>query len=427
MSVNHFVSEQASCRFCKLENLTKIWKISDSAYGDLFATKKEVAISASTHDLTLAYCLECKLLQLAQDTNIQVQYDDYLYQTKITFGLNEFYKSVVKELVSLSISENLQVLDIGSNDGSFLRYFQEFGASVTGIEPAKTPSRVANENGVFTFHRYFDHNFGQELRKSQKMFDIISVNYTLANIPHLKDFIAGIVEVLKKDGIVSIVTGYHPDQFNVNMFDYVGHDHLTYFTVSNLKRFFAEFGLRILDVKRVEHKGGSIVAFLSWENSSYASKSTVHQLIQREKWVKADTVEFVEELSTRIERVKSGLWGYLKSENYEENSIVGLGASISTSYLIEFLEIGYLLNNLYDDDSLKHNRFSPRFGLTVLDLANLSESKQDSAILLAWQHTDRFLFRLEQLAYTGRVIVPLPYLRVFELIEGTAKLIYCSR
>jgi len=424
MNSKYFASKQASCRFCKIRNLLKIWKISESAYGDLFATKKEVAISAPTYDLTLAYCLECRLLQLAEDTDIEVQYDDYLYQTKITFGLNEFYKGVVNELLSLSLSENPQVLDIGSNDGSFLRYFQERGVAVTGIEPSKTPSRVANENGVFTFHRYFNHNFGQELRKSQKMFDIISVNYTLANIPNLKDFIAGIAEVLKKDGIVSIVTGYHPDQFNVNMFDYVGHDHLTYFTVANLKRFFAEFGLKILDVKRIEHKGGSIVAFLSWENSSYVSKSTVHQLMQREKWMKADTVEFVDELSTRIGRVKSSLLEYVESMKYEEKSIAGLGASISTSYLIEFLEIGHFLNNLYDDDSLKHNRFSPRVGLKVLDLVNLPKSNQESALLLAWQHTDRFLFRLEQLAYTGRIIVPLPYLRVFELIEGKAKLIY---
>ena len=35
--------------------------------------------------------------------------------------------------------------------------------------------------------------------------------------------------------VFSVVTGYHPDQFAVNMFEYINHDHLSILLLNHLK------------------------------------------------------------------------------------------------------------------------------------------------------------------------------------------------
>ena len=59
--------------------------------------------------------------------------------------------------------------------------------------------------------------------------------------------------MLAPDGVISVVTGYHPDQFAVNMFDYINHDHLSYFSVSSAVQLAETSGLGITGAESVGH------------------------------------------------------------------------------------------------------------------------------------------------------------------------------
>jgi hypothetical protein len=47
-------------------------------------------------------------------------------------------------------------LDIGSNDGTQLKHFQNLGFDVVGVESSKKTSIIANENGVPTINAFFN-------------------------------------------------------------------------------------------------------------------------------------------------------------------------------------------------------------------------------------------------------------------------------
>lgn len=411
------MNNESKCRLCQNSKLDVIWELNPCPYGDLFKDSQEAAYNEYPIPITLAKCVECGLSQLLHNTDIQGQYDDYIYQTKVTKGLNQFYTSLVERICAeyfISNQEINYVLDIGSNDGSFLEVFKKANIRVLGIEPSLNASRQANLNGIATLRTYFDHETAIELLRSHQKPSIISINYTLANIPNIESFMSSVLELLDEHSIISIVTGYHPDQFVVNMFDYIGHDHLTYLTLNDFVTIANQFELSILDANRYEHKGGSLHVILALKSSNFAKtiSPNVRQLLQRETWLGVQEKFFIEELISRVEKSAKNLRDYLELNELQEVS--GIGASISTTYLTSQFRLGKYLLDLYDDDPNKQGKYSPYFGKKVFPLRNLSTSPSTTAILLAWQHTDRILERLHDIGYSGKVLIPLPRFKVID-------------
>ena len=91
--------------------------------------------------------------------------------------------------------------------------------------------------------------------------------------------------------------------------------------------------------------------------------------------------------------------------------VLGIGASISTTYLANYFGISGIISNLFDDDETKWNLYSPGSGVEVLPMNTISQQENKTAVLLAWQHTNRILERLKESRFQGTLLVPLPYFR----------------
>lgn len=406
------------CRLCHSKLIEVLWQLKACPYGDLFKNSLSEAMEIESHAIALARCSDCGLIQLEEVTDIKGQYDDYIYQTKVTKGLSEFYQSIAKRVTAENFLDGKVpkfVLDIGSNDGSFLEIFKEQGIKVLGVEPSLEASNQANNNGIPTIRKYFDAESASEIKKLHGTPGLISINYTLANVPDIKYFLENVVRLMDETSILSIVTGYHPDQFAVNMFDYIGHDHLTYLSVNDFSNIADAHGLTILDANRYEHKGGSLHITLMKKNENLKSRQTpnVIQLLQREKWLGIGHGWYYSELAARIDVAQIELIDYLRENAI--NKIAGIGASISTTYLMNQFQLGDYISVLYDDDTLKHGKFSPSFGKEVLPLSSIGGGSDEVVIILAWQHTSRILKRVRDLGFKGKVVVPLPRLTIVEI------------
>ena len=401
------MSKISACRGCSSGNLQTVWALEKSPYGDLFQQTRPLALNLPSHSLTLALCNTCSLLQITEITDLEQQHDQYLYNSKTTHGLGKFYSHTANRLISdfSLIAEDL-IVDIGSNDGSFLINFKKKGFQVLGIEPAEMSTKEAREHGIDTIQSYFDSNVVAQILDKHKYPKLISINYTLANVPNVQSFLELISELMDEDSILSIITGYHPDQFTVNMFDYVGHDHLSYFTVESINLICESLDLKILDVSRVEHKGGSIQILIAKTIFKQDSQPSVSQMLQREKWLGTRSTSFYQGLKSRIEEAVSLVKKNLESQEFDY--LNGVGASISTTYFSNQFSIADKLSALFDDDVNKIGRFSPGSGIEVFPLNTLPSGEKHLTIILAWQHTEKLLNRLQENNFRGRVLIPLP-------------------
>jgi hypothetical protein len=399
------------CRSCGSTNLSTVWNLSNSPYGDFYKPIEEESLNIKFETLSLGFCTDCKMLQLLEITDLTATYDEYLYRSSITNALSSYYAQVAIRLITeYSLEPQELIVDIGSNDGTFLSNFLSKGFKVVGVEPTRSNAGTAELNGIYTINEYFEGHTAERILNEHGYPRLISINYTLANIPNLLSFFANIESLMSDNTLLSVITGYHPDQYAVNMFEYINHDHLTYLTVESLGNLCKVFNLKIIDVNRSEHKGGSIHFIISKETATFKTQSSVWQLLQREIWLSANTAQFTMNLELRIKEINVELNKILNSINY--NNIYGIGASISVTYLCNQFGLNDKIVKLFDDDTNKIGRFAPGSGKPVEPLIDIPSSKDSIALILAWQHSEKLIQRLHDVGYPGRILTPLPFPKI---------------
>src|ERR1041385_1518579 len=94
-----------------------------------------------------------------------------------------------------------QVIEIASNDGYLLQYFNEQKIPVLGIEPTRNTAEVAIEKGVNTIVDFFGVRLAKELVAKNIKADLLLGNNVLAHVPDIIDFVGGMKVLLKPDGV----------------------------------------------------------------------------------------------------------------------------------------------------------------------------------------------------------------------------------
>ncbi len=403
-----------SCRICGSFAVEIAWDLAQAPYGDLYCESRESAQKLPSLGLTLVLCQDCELLQIAQEVDVEVIYLDYLYQSSVTVGLGEYYRRLTNSLIlELELRTSDLVVDVGSNDGTGLRPYRDAGMRVLGIEPSRGPALVSTDAGIPTINSFLDPSSVNEALTQHGAAKLVCANYVAANVPDPVAFFQSMRAILAPGGVISVVTGYHPDQFAVNMFDYINHDHVSYFSVTSAVKLAEASGLQLTGAERVEHKGGSIHLLFRAAESEVIPDESIVKLLQREGWLGSGTLTTYADLSARIEAASREVHQLL--DTLPDSGVAGVGASISTTHLLHQFGIGSRVTRLFDDDANKIGRFSPGFGIEVSPLKDLGRGQSQSAILLAWQHSRVLLDRMRNVGFTGNVIVPLPHAHVVHL------------
>ena len=408
---------ESSCRICKSDSLNLVYSFSPIPYGDLYKRDRSEALGIFPNDLSLLRCDHCGLLQLRELTRLKEQYTDYLYLTSITNNLKLFYGRVARNLISfLGLQSSDYVLDIGSNDGSFLECFSNATSNLHGVDPSVPACRIAEKKGLEISNAFFDSDFSRIYAEKMPKPRLITCNYTIANLPDLNDFFISVRRLMSDRTLFNVITGYHLDQFEIGMFDYVNHDHHTYLTLHDFDNLANRNDMKVVYFRKHEHKGGSFEVGLTLKTSEIPAEDSVNQNLQRETWLesKSDGLIFrMIDLLSKNSCIINNLVDAYIDDGYQIN---GIGASISSTTFISQFRLANKLSAIYDDDILKHYTFSPGTGLCVKPLTELCELEtKNLVIILGWQHPMRFIQRLKELHYKGFIIVPMPVPKLLHL------------
>ena len=138
------------------------------------------------------------------------------------------------------------VVDIGSNDGTLLDFFQQKNCKTLGIEPSIKTANDATERGVETIPEFFDFELSKKIIKQHGYASIITINNLFANIDDLQGFVRGVEKLLDENGVLVIESSYLLDMINHMVFDFAYHEHLSYFSITPLVRFFKRFKMKLI-------------------------------------------------------------------------------------------------------------------------------------------------------------------------------------
>src|SRR5207249_606305 len=103
------------------------------------------------------------------------------------------FKAYAEDAVpSLGLKAGSLVVDIGSNDGTLLRFFKTAGMRVLGVDPAKNIAAEATRSGIETIPAFFDLNLARRIKKEHGAAKLITANNVFAHADDLSGMLAAV-------------------------------------------------------------------------------------------------------------------------------------------------------------------------------------------------------------------------------------------
>jgi SAM-dependent methyltransferase len=306
------------------------------------------------------------------------------------------------------------VVDIGSNDGSCLRFFAGHGVRVLGVDPATEIAERATRSGVETIADFFSLGLATKLRAERGPASLITSHNTCAHIDDLEDVFRGVRHWLADDGVFVLEVGYLLDVYENAWFDTIYHEHLDYHSVRPFQALFDRVGLEPLAVERVSPQGGSIRVFAQRAMGPRRPDHSISALVNLEHEKRLDRPETFVEFGQRIDAVGAKLRSLISELKANGKSIAGFGAPTKATTLLSHFRLGKeQIDFIVDDNPLKQGLFSPTSHIPVLAPSQLYVSRPDYVLILAWNFAEPIIAAHQRyLAQGGRFIAPLPAPRI---------------
>ncbi|MBE0305553.1 class I SAM-dependent methyltransferase [Leptospira interrogans] len=405
--MNHFYLRK-DCRLCKSKDLIKVLPLTPTALCDAYVKERK---EQDVYPLDLFQCKNCGFVQIECVVDPEIIYRDYIYVTTSSSGLSNHFENYAKDVLEkLNLGAGSFVVDIGSNDGTLLSYFKARNAKVLGVEPSTKTAEDATNRGIETLPEFFDPNLARKIKEKVGQADLITVNNLYANIDDLHSFTEGLEYLLSPNGVVAIESSYLGDMVDNMVFDFIYHEHLSYFSILPLIKFFDSFGLRLIHLQHVGTKGGSFRYYWARKNSIHSVSEEVSKFIEIEK-EKNMNESYFKKYADRINKVKAELIQELEKSK-GKNKIIGYGASATSTTLIYHFGLEKYIDYLVDDNPGKIDTYSPGLHIPVKHPDVLNSEGDAVLIVLAWRYFDLIRSKLKNQKLT--LICPLPYIQVIK-------------
>lgn len=406
-----------NCRFCQTPLKQTFVDLGMSPISNAFLKPEQLNQAEKFYPLHAYVCENCFLVQLEEfETPDAIFSDDYAYFSSYseTFLCHaENYTQMMIERFGFN-SESL-VVEIASNDGYLLQYFQKQGVRVLGIEPAANVARVAESKGIPSWVKFFGTTTAQEIVLQKKQADLLIGNNVLAHVPDINDFVAGMKLALNPNGILTMEFPHLLKLMEFNQFDTIYHEHFSYLSLLTVENIFASHGLTLFDVEEIPTHGGSLRIYGKHDsNSNYQVTERLNNFRQQEIEAQLNRIDTYLGFAEKVRSTKRKLLQFLIKIKSQGQTIVGYGAPAKGNTLLNYCGIGTdFIDYTVDRSPHKQGLFLPGTHIPIYHPDKISETRPDYVVILPWNIKDEII---EQMAHIkdwgGQFLIPIPQVEV---------------
>jgi SAM-dependent methyltransferase len=406
-----------TCRFClsRLEHV--LVDLGASPLANSYLDPADLARMERFYPLRVYVCENCLLAQLEEFEHPKGIFTDYAYFSSYSDAfLRHAERYAAAAVGRFGLTADHLVLEIGSNDGYLLQFFNGWGLRILGVDPAANVAKVAEERLVPTLVRFFDDALARELVADGTCADLLIANNVLAHVPNLNEFVRGMKIVLRRPGGVATLEFPHLLKLLMNVqYDTIYHEHFSYFSFLTVEKVFAAHGLQIYDVEEIPTHGGSLRVYARHDDDdSWPVDARVEDLRSKELQHGMDRLETYQGFQDQVQRNKWRLVSFLIEAREQGKTVVGYGAPAKANTLLNYCGIrSDLLAYTVDRSPHKQGRYLPGTRIPIHDPEKLRETRPDYVLILAWNLAEEIRQKAAFVEeWGGRFVVPVPGVQV---------------
>lgn len=397
-----------TCRVCGNKNIRTFFDLGEQPLAN--SLLKNPGRVESKYPLSLSWCSQCNLVQLNYTVDPSELFSSYLWVTSTSKAAREFANNFCDELLARSgkILKEEYILEVASNDGTFLIPFLKKSIRVLGVDPARNLVNIAKENNIPTKCAFWGKHEALKTLQKYGPAKVIFARNVLPHVANTNDFMKGLRLALDENGTLAIEVHYAKIILEGLHYDSIYHEHLCYFSLKPLEELLKAHGLFIFDMIRSPISGGSIIVYAK----KYKAKERKSVEKFRTDELKDRTNQFSswKTFAKRSFSHRDKLLKVLNKVTAQKKILIGWGASARSSTLLNFCGLNSrIIPVVADQNNLKQKLFTAGSHILIESPKIAMKKKPDVILILAWNFAQEIIETLKnEFKWQGDCIIPFP-------------------
>ena len=343
-------------------------------------------------NMEVGFSKEMSLFQLNNHpTPKQMFNKNYPFFTSSSKGMVMHFKSYA-DWVKKRYQKNLKnLVEIGSNDGTFLKNFDKKKINLVGFEPSKNVCEISKKRGIKTINEFFNYKNVKKIKNLKNKVNIITAANAICHVPDLVSLIKGIDFLLDKKGLFIFEEPYLGSMYEKNSYDQIYDEHIFMFSASSIKKVFAKYNFELIDIIPQKTHGGSMRYVVGRKNSSQISKN-VKTILKKERNKNIDNIKGCLNFKKKCEISKKRLLNKLNFFKKRKYTIAGYAATSKSTTILNYCNIGTnYIDYICDTTKEKIGKYSPGTHIPIVSMKYFKKNIPDRIFLFAWNHKKEIL------------------------------------
>ena len=397
------LSEIKNCRICKSSDLKNILDLGNQPPANSLHKKNE---KIKKFPLKVIFCNKCETSQLSVSLSPKFLFSKYFWVTATSSTAKKHSQKFYK-LTSRYIKKNSTVIEVASNDGTFLKPFLKRKHKVLGVDPAKNICKIANLDGIKTIPEFFSEKTSIKIKNKYKNVDLIFARNVIPHVKNIHSVVKGISNLANDESIVAIEFHYSKDILNELQYDSIYHEHLFYFTIKTISNLISKYNLYPFDVFSSPISGGSLVLIFS--KKKLKKKILLKKKEQDEEKNNLNKITkwkiFAKKSKIHAQKFKLDILTSYKANG----KLFGYGASARSSTLLNYCKLSNKhIDFIIDQNPLKQNLYTPGTNIPIQSIKDVSKNLVNkNMVLLAWNFKDEIVKIMKNINFKNKIILPI--------------------
>ena len=364
-------------------------------------------------NLKVVFDEQTKLVSLKEFVTPELMFNEnYAYHASMSETMKTHFQKLAENLQTEF--NPINVLEIGSNDGIFIRHFNP--DTTIAVEPCGNFADMTNDMEYKTYHKFWTNDLSKLIKQDYVTMDLIYSANCICHIHDLDDTFTAVKNLLSEDGIFVFEDPSLIRMMERGSYDQLYDEHAHIFSVTALQNLLKRNGLEIFRVDNLNVHGGSNRIYVKSIHNRYQEiESSVENNLSKENKFGLNDFKTYQIFSDRVQKSKDDLVSMLKTLRNQGKKVIAYGAASKVTTVFNYCGIDKsLVEYITDTTPSKIGKYQPGTHIPIISPEEGFDESVDVAYLGAWNFKTEIMNKeTNYLSRGGKFITHVPQVMMF--------------